>query len=451
MTPLSGAVLTAAEMRAAEQASGVPLDELMQRAGAAIAEAAWRFGNGAPVLVICGPGNNGGDGYVAARLLRARGATVRVAASGSPSADLAKAAAARWGEPVEPLGDALPAPVLVDALFGTGLTRALSAELAEPLRRLAKAAHFVIAADLPSGVGTDDGTDLGAVRADLTIALGAAKPAHLLQPGASLCGTVLVENIGINVAGKVDVLARPLLAAPTAADHKYSRGMVAIVAGDMPGAATLGATAAARIAGYTILCGTGDAPASVVRRNFRAALGDPRLSAMLIGPGMADTPDNRAKLEAALAFDVPLVLDAGALALVEPEALAARTASTILTPHLGEFVRLFGEGTASKIDRARDAARRARATIVFKGADTVIASPDGRVTLAPAASSWLASAGTGDVLAGIMASALARGLPPHTAACAAVWLHGEAARRAGPGLIADDLERHLPAALAGCL
>ena len=451
MTPLSGPVLTAAEMRAAEVASGVPLDALMERAGTALADAVMRFCGGSEVLVLCGPGNNGGDGYVAARILTSRGIGVRVAASGKPTTALSQAAAAAWTGGVELLIDANSAPILVDALFGTGVTRALGPEISQPLRRLAAAASFVIAADLPSGAGSDDGCDYGAARAHLTIAFAAAKPGHLLQPAAATCGKVLIADIGIDVASRAQVLARPALSPPDPNDNKYSRGMVAVVPGDMPGAATLGVSAAARIAGYTILCGKGDVPAAAVRRGFDAVLGDNRLSAMLIGPGLSDSLGNRQKLAAAMASSVPLVLDAGALGLTTPEHIATRSATTILTPHQGEFDRLFGASTGSKIDRARDAAHRSQATVIFKGADTVIASPDGRVTLAPAASPWLATAGTGDVLAGIVAGLLGCRLAPYDAACAAVWLHGETARRAGPALIADDLAQHLPDALAACL
>jgi ADP-dependent NAD(P)H-hydrate dehydratase / NAD(P)H-hydrate epimerase len=451
MKPLSGPVLTAAEMRAAEEFCNVSLSVLMERAGAALAEAVLRFGGGAETLILCGPGNNGGDGYVAARVLAGHGINVRVTASGPPKTALSQAAAARWIGAVEPLADVKPSPVLVDALFGTGIDRALDGAIAETLQRLGKAARFVIAADLPSGVGSDDGRDYGAIRANLTVALAAAKPAHLLQPAAFLCGTILVADIGVDVRGSADVLARPSLSPPSPNDHKYSRGMVAVVPGDMPGAATLGVSGVARIAGYAILCGKGDAPAAVIRRGFDTVLADERLSAMLIGPGLSDTDGNRAKLAAAMASNVPLVLDAGALALTTPAEIALRTAATILTPHQGEFDRLFGASEGGKVERARNAADSSRATVIFKGADTVIASADGRVTIASAASPWLATAGTGDVLAGIVAGLLGRGLDPHGAACAAVWLHGEAARRAGPGLIADDLAGHLSTALAGCL
>jgi hydroxyethylthiazole kinase-like uncharacterized protein yjeF len=440
-------VLTAAEMKAAERACGVPLDVLMERAGTALAEAAIRFGGGNPVLVLCGPGNNGGDGYVAARLLQARGVSVTVAAFAPPTTDLARTARARWSGAVAALADATPAHVLVDALFGTGLTRPLDAAVGAILNRLAKASRLVIAADLPSGVATDDGTQLGAAPVHITLAFGALKPAHLLQPAASLCGRVLLAEIGVQPQSHANVLARPHLPPPTASDHKYTRGMVAVVSGDMPGAATLGVTAAAHLAGYTILCGKGDAPAAVVRRGFEATLTDAKLGALLIGPGLSHTQNNRAKIDAALGSRVPMVVDAGALGLVTPESLK-RAACTILTPHEGEFVRLFGPLCGSKIDRARSAAAQSDATVVLKGPDTVIASPDGRVTLAPPASPWLATAGTGDVLAGIAVAMLGRGLEAHEAACAAVWLHGEAAWRAGVGFIADELCLYIPSALA---
>lgn len=449
MIPLGGPVLTAAEMRAAEAASGVALDVLMERAGAALAEAVWRFGGGQPVLVLCGPGNNGGDGYVAARLLAERGLPVRLAASAPPATELARNAAAAWRRDVEDVIGAEPAPVIVDALFGTGLSRPLTAELRASLHRLVSSATLTIAADLPSGVGTDDGGDLGMARADITLGFAAAKPAHLLQPSAAGCGRVLIADIGCPVASRTEVLRRPVLAAPGPADHKYTRGMVAVVPGEMAGAASLGVTAAARIAGYTVFCGKGDAPHSVVRRGFEKMLADPKLGGLLIGPGLADTTENRARLDAALASPLPLILDAGALGLVTSMRLR-RHAATIVTPHEGEFGRLFGERTGSKLERARQAAAESGAVVILKGSDTVIASPDGRAAIAPMASPWLATAGTGDVLAGIASGLLARLHDPHDAACAAVWLHAEAARRAGPALIADDLAAHLPAALAAC-
>ena len=207
-------ILTGDEMRTAEAAADCSLSELMERAGAAVAEAVWRYGGGRPTLILCGPGNNGGDGYVAARLLKARGLDVRVAALREPRSELGIAARALWNGPVETLAGAEPAPVLVDALFGTGLKRALEDETVSALARLAGAAHFTMAVDLPSGVGTDDGAALGAIPVDLTLALGSLKPANLLHPAAGLCGAVRVADIGINCMSTVSVIERPRLAEP---------------------------------------------------------------------------------------------------------------------------------------------------------------------------------------------------------------------------------------------
>ncbi|PTQ10227.1 bifunctional ADP-dependent NAD(P)H-hydrate dehydratase/NAD(P)H-hydrate epimerase [Sphingomonas oleivorans] len=451
-------IVTAAEMRAAEAAvigGGTSVETLMERAGEAIAEAAWRYAGTAPALILCGPGNNGGDGYVAGRLLRERGVPVRIAASAEPRTDAARAARVAWDGPVEPLADARPAPLLIDALFGTGLTRPLDPSLGDALDRLAGAARYRIAVDLPSGVGTDDGILLGPVpRFDLTIALGALKPAHRLQPSAALCGRVAVADIGVPVTARLGEVARPRLPPPGPADNKYSRGMVAVIGGEMPGAAILAATAAQRAgAGYVALFGGGPgAPAALVRKDIgdQAALSDPRLCAIVIGPGLGRTEEARAALDRALGTGKPLLLDADALSLLAGRPLPRFVAPTLMTPHEGEFLRLFGRIEGSKVERARLAAARAGAVVLLKGADSVIAAPDGRAAIAPPAPSWLASAGTGDVLAGIAGAMLARGLDAFDAGCAALWLHGRAAEMAGPALIADDLAQHLAPALAAC-
>ncbi len=450
-------VLMAAQMRAAEEAAiagGTDVDTLMERAGAALAETVWRFGGGSETLILCGPGNNGGDGYVAARLLRAQGLNVRIAATGQPRTDVAKRARALWADTVETADETTaPAPVLVDALFGTGLSRALDEAIAMPLWRLCEKARFRIAVDVPSGVGTDNGAALGAFPMDLTLALGSLKPAHFLQPAAGLCGAIRLADIGIAVNSPIQVTACPLLPRPRSDDHKYRRGMVFVAAGDMPGAAMLAAQAAQRAgAGYVVL----DAqcppypPHSIVRRAFDVALADRRTSAVVIGPGLGRSALARTQLSAALESGFPLVIDADGLNLLDPGILSNPTAPMILTPHEGEFSRLFGSIGGSKIDRALEAAKRSGTTVILKGADTVIAAADGRVALNPAAPPWLASAGTGDVLAGIAGAMLGRGLPAFEAACAAVWLHSDTARRAGPALTADDLPRHLPASLARC-
>lgn len=450
MTPLSGPILTAAEMRAAEEDSGVPLSELMKCAGAAVAEAAWRYGGGRPVLILCGPGNNGGDGYVAARLLAAREIDLRVAAIGDPKTDLARNAREGWTGPVSALSGTKPAAVLVDGLFGTGLNTALMGDWLTSYRALNEKAAFRIAVDLPSGIATDSGEDLGACAADLTLALGALKPAHLLQPGAALCGTVQVADIGLAADSLARVLERPRLSPPSPNHHKYSRGYAAIIGGRMAGAAMLSARAAMHLAGYVAIVGAKQrGPDALVHLRWDEVAGDKRVGAMLIGPGLGRDDDAKAKLDAALALDVPLVLDADALMILEAS-FAERRA--ILTPHDGEFAKLFPGLTGSRIDRARAAASQSGAVVVLKGANTIVASPQGDVRVAPTASGWLASAGTGDVLAGIATALLAKpDGDPFEAACTAVWLHGEAGRLASPAFTADQLIAHIPAARVACL
>ncbi len=455
MIPIEGQpVLTAAEMRAAEEAviaTGVSVDTLMDRAGTSIAHAVRRLAGANAILILCGPGNNGGDGYVAARVLAKLGATVRVAALSEPRTDAAKAARAGWCGPVETLADARPAPVLVDALFGTGLTRPLDAAAAQ-LRALADAAGLSIAIDLPSGLATDTGTALRTPPVfDITLALGAVKPAHLLQPAARYCGTIRLLEIGVPVTSEAAVLAPPVLAAPGPDSHKYTRGMVAVVAGGMPGAAELAARAAMRAgAGYVTLLGdTTGAPHALVRAPLTdAALANDRIGAVVIGPGLGRDDRARARLDAALAAGHPLVIDGDALRLLDPARIAALGLPVILTPHAGEFDALFGRSDADKIMRARDAAVRAAAVVVFKGTDTIVAAPDGRVRIAHGASDWLSTAGTGDVLAGAIGTMMTARLDPFAAACAGVWLHGDAARRSGPAFIADDLADALRSARA---
>ncbi|WP_366758346.1 NAD(P)H-hydrate dehydratase [uncultured Sphingomonas sp.] len=457
MIPIAGtAVLTAAQMRAAEETAivaGTGVATLMQRAGAGVADAVRRLAGVNEMLVLCGPGNNGGDGYIAAARLHAAGRPVRVAAAEAPRTAAAIAARALWTGAVEPLATAAPAPVVVDALFGTGLARALDAGPAAALSRLVRQASLAIAVDVPSGLAADDGAPLGDVPAfHVTLALSAVKPAHLLQPAASRCGAVRVIPIGVATDSDAHVLSRPVLAAPATDAHKFTRGMVAVVRGRMAGAAQLAAQAAMHAgAGYVELLGPTipGAPHALVRRRCDdAALGDERIGALLIGPGLGRDDEARALLDRALATDCPLVIDGDALHLVTPEQLFARRWPVILTPHAGEFAALFGDREDDKLSDARAAATRSDSTLVFKGPDTVIAAPDGRAILAPAASSWLSTAGSGDVLAGAIAAMWASGLDPLEAAAAGVWLHGEAARRLAGAFIADDLAKALGGARA---
>ncbi len=455
-------ILTAAETRAAEEAlfaRGTSVIELMGRAGRAVADIAWdRFGP-LETLVACGPGNNGGDGYVIARRLRERGVRVRVAASSEPKTDAARDARAGWDGPVEPLAEAAPAPLFVDALFGTGLSRPLAADVAEPARRLMAAARRRVAVDLLSGLATDDGavlTELPA--ADLTVALGALKRAHRLMPAAALCGEVAVADIGLDLPAGDNVpreIARPRIAGPGFESHKYSRGKVLVVAGAMPGASMLAALAAQRAgAGYVeLLGGVGEGvPHALVRRAWDDdALRDARIGAIVIGPGLGTDAEAERRLHLALATGKPLLIDADALTLIARQGTQRIEAPAVLTPHGGEYARLFGEVPGSALDRAREGARRTGAVLLLKGACTVVADPDGRAAIGAPAPGWLASAGTGDVLAGILGTLLAQTGDPFVAAQGAVWLHSEAGRCAGPTLIADDLIGHLPGAVAACL
>lgn len=455
-------ILTAAETRAAEEAMfarGISVFELMTRAGRAVADISWdRFGQ-LETLVLCGPGNNGGDGYVIAARLAQRGVRVRVAASGAPGTDVAREARANWGGPVEALAEATPAPLLIDALFGTGLSRPLTTEIAAPAKRLMAAARYRVAVDLPSGLATDDGavlTELPA--ADCTVALGALKRAHRLMPAVALCGEVVVAGIGLDLPTAADVpheIARPRLPGPGFESHKYSRGKVLVVAGAMPGATLLAAMAAQRAgAGYVELLGNaGEAPPhALVRRAWDdAGLTDPRIGAIVIGPGLGTDAEAERRLRLAMDTGKPLLLDADALTLLARQGVVRIGVPAVLTPHGGEFARLFGDVPGSALDKAREGARRIGAVVLLKGACTVVAHPDGRAAIGAPAPAWLASAGTGDVLAGILGTLFAQTGDPFAAAQGAVWLHSEVGRCAGPVLIADDLIAHLPVALAGCL
>lgn len=307
-------ILTAAQMRAAEDAdvaSGISVETLMQRAGEGIAAAVRRLTAGADVLVLCGPGNNGGDGYVAASVLQRLGLSVRVAADEAPRTPAASAARRGWQGDVEPLDTARPAPVLIDCLFGTGLSRPLPAVTDAVLACLAGAAQVVIAADLPSGVDADTGVVpdwVAAHPASLTLALGALKPAHVLEPAASACGTVRLIDLGLSERPTDGVVATaPHLPQPGPESHKYTRGMVAVVVGAMEGAARLSGIAALRSgAGYVALYGDGGrgGPDALVHRPYDAdALTDPRIGAILIGPGLGRDDDARQRLKALIAAD----------------------------------------------------------------------------------------------------------------------------------------------------
>jgi hydroxyethylthiazole kinase-like uncharacterized protein yjeF len=478
-------VLTPAEMAEADRfavAAGVDSFELMKNAGGAVANAAREMAGRGRILVLCGPGNNGGDGFVAAALLRAEGRHVGVALVGERQrlkGDAARAAA-MWDGPLE-VGERteFSGALVIDALFGAGLARPLSGEAATIVDRLNASSVPVLAIDLPSGVdGRTGAADGVAVRATRTVTFFRLKPGHLLLPGRTLSGQIEVAQIGIpdevlsSIAPKTfqnrPELWRKELAQPQPDDHKYRRGHTFVVSGppDRTGAARLAAAAALRIgAGAVTVASPPDAVlvnashlTAVMVRDFVGAAGladllsGPRPKSVVVGPANGVGGSTRANVEAALASDAAAVLDADALTSFKEDRSALfssvrnRRPPVVLTPHEGEFSRLFSAG-GSRLDRAREAAAESGAIVVLKGSDTVIATPDGRAAINSNAPPDLATAGSGDVLAGLIGGLLAQGLPGFEAACAGVWVHGAAAAAFGRGLIAEDLPDLVPRVL----
>ena len=459
-------LLTPSEMAAADAAAaraGVPGAVLMQAAGRAVARAARRFGP-CRALVLCGPGNNGGDGYVAARLLAQEGWPVRLAALCPPRAGSdAEAAAARWHGPTVPFGpaEAARAELVIDAVLGAGL----SADVPDAVADALAVARRVLAVDVPSGLDGATGQQRGRVRAaDLTVTFFRLKPGHLLLPGRALCGETVLADIGLppGVLGGIAPRAwrnGPALwrvPSPGASDHKYTRGHVTVLGGAaMTGAARLAAGAARHGgAGMVSIAATGGAdvyrtgdPGLIVSdAPLATLLGDERRSVWVCGPGLGQDAA-RAALPTLLDAKRRVVADADALGACagHPESLAG---CAVLTPHEGEFAKLFGPVGSDRIAVVRAAARRVGAVVLLKGADTVVAAPDGRVAVNDSAPPWLATAGAGDVLAGLVAAMLAQGMADWDAAAAAAWLHGRAAALAGQGLIAEDLRPRIAAAVA---
>ncbi|SDC10580.1 yjeF C-terminal region, hydroxyethylthiazole kinase-related/yjeF N-terminal region [Bradyrhizobium brasilense] len=484
-------VLTTTEMERADRltiAAGTPGFALMMSAGQAVAEAAMDLVEEGPIVVVAGRGNNGGDGFVAAAELAARGREVSVillCERDSLQGDAALAAKG-WKYPVLPFNpQALGKPALiVDALFGAGLNRPVKGDPLEMIAAINANGTPVLAVDLPSGINGTSGAVMGAaVQATETVTFFRKKPAHLLLPGRMYCGRVRVADIGI--AAQVLDEIKPLTAenapeawrwsfpVPRIDGHKYARGHAVVVSGDLAstGAARLAARAALRAgAGLVTLASPRDAlavnaaalTAVMVHAvdnpiQFAELLGDKRLNACVIGPGAGVGARTRDFVHTALSAQRHLVLDADALTSFAgaPDRLfeaikASAGQQVVLTPHEGEFPRLFSDISnkhpgRSKLERVRAAAERSGAVVLLKGADTVIASPDGRATVAANAPPWLATAGAGDVLSGIIAGFLAQGVAAFEAASIGVWMHGESASEAGPGLIAEDLTEVLPA------
>ena len=492
-------LLTNAEMAEADRlaaASGVSPRVLMENAGRAVADEAGRMSPiGGGVLVVCGPGNNGGDGFVAARLLQQRGYRVHVALLGEREnlRDDAATMAALWDGPVHPVDDGI-VPLLaasdlcIDALFGAGLKRPLSGAAAACVATLNASIVAVLSVDVPSGLGGSTGAAVGpTIHATRTVTFFRMKPGHLLLPGRTYCGTLRLVDIGLPASVLDSVRPRTWRNAPAlwrdtfprlrSDGHKYGRGHAVVVSGPphATGAARLGARGALRAGAGLVTVASSHAALAINAAHLTAimlegfeppgglamVLQDQRRNAVLIGPGCGVDDATRQMVRIALAQHAAVVLDADALTVFAQSAAEGDTLAktlfdaikananrpVVLTPHDGEFKRLFGDRADPKLDRARAAAHSSGAVIVLKGADTVIAAPDGRAAVNDNAPPWLATAGSGDVLAGIIAGLLAQGMPAWEAACAGVWLHGACGAVYGPGLIAEDLPEMMPRVL----
>jgi NAD(P)H-hydrate epimerase len=477
---VSSAVLSVAQMHEADRltiAAGTPGLVLMQRAGEAVAREIERRFTPRPVSVLCGPGNNGGDGFVVAAALAQSGWPVRVALLGNVDTLRGDAQyhARRWSGAVEQLGPtAVEAELIVDALFGSGLNRRLDPKVADILRLAARRAVPIVAVDIPSGIAGDSGENLGAVPAVCTVTFMNKKPGHLLLPGRETCGDVVVADIGIppSVINSLALdtwengpaLWRADLPLWHANANKYTRGHALLYGGyPMTGAARMAARAAARSgAGLTTIAVPEHAFAiyaaaltSIMARplardeDFATLLADPRYTAFSIGPGAGVSDATRARALAMLQTAKPVVIDADAISVFAARAdelFQAIRGVCVMTPHEGEYKRIFDD-SGDKLTRARRAAGRSGAIIVLKGADTVVAAPDGRAVINSNAPATLATAGSGDVLGGFVLGLLAQKMAAFPAAAAAVWLHGAAAAEFGAGLIAEDLPDLLPAVL----
>ncbi|THD63043.1 MAG: NAD(P)H-hydrate dehydratase [Phenylobacterium sp.] len=458
---------------AAATAAGTPGLTLMERAGTAVADAVCaRFPRQA-TTVLCGPGNNGGDGYVAARVLKDRGWPVEVRTLGEPATQDAHAASARWDGVAKPLNGVLEPGVWIDALFGAGLSRPLDGPAAAAALRMAEAPEKVVAVDVPSGVPGDTGKPLGpAACAAITVTFHAKKPAHLLEPGHGRCGEVIVADIGLAPTDSKTVengpeLWLPRFPWPTAASHKHARGRLVVVSGEawQTGAARLAARGALRIGAglVTVLSPPEALPINaghleaVMLKPFETDLeleqAAKDVDAAVIGPAAGVGEPTLLNVLALARTGAALILDADAITVFreDPDELfSLLDRDDVLTPHPGEFERLFPGLLASspeRISAARTAAERAGAVVLLKGSDTVIAAPDGRCAVNGNGSPWLATAGSGDVLSGFIGGLVAQGMESFEAACAGAWIHAEAAEAHGPGLISEDLPGLAPTVL----
>ncbi|MBU4434580.1 MAG: NAD(P)H-hydrate dehydratase [Alphaproteobacteria bacterium] len=480
---MSHDIMTVAEMTAADRAAvlrGVSITVLMERAGLAVAESVRARYSRRAVVIWCGPGDNGGDGYVAARHLRRKGWPVRVEASAPPSTEAARHAAARWkGETADLSPDPTPAELYIDALFGAGLSRPLEGDVAKLARACETLTKPIVAIDVPSGLSGDTGEALGGVafRADLTVTFHRRKPAHVLMDGRKACGQVVVSDIGLgspqstltNLHENMPELWEAAFPWPAMDAHKHRRGRLKVVSGGAwnTGAARLAARGGLRIGAGVVSVLSPPGALAVNAAQLEAVMLSPfegeadletageAADAVVIGPAAGVGETTIRNLFALARTGAALVVDADALTSFrhDPEALfSALDRDDVLTPHPGEFDRIFPGLLArspERITAAREAARQAGVVVLLKGPDTVVAAPDGRAAVSLNGSPWLATAGSGDVLAGFIGGLIAQGMESFDAACAGAWIHAECAAAHGPGLIAEDLPGLASGVLAG--
>lgn len=471
-------IMTVAEMSAADRAAadaGTPTIVLMERAGQAVADVVRDRYTRRPTVVWCGPGDNGGDGYVIAQSLRRRGWPVRVEALGPPASPAARWAASRWKGETGPLAsEPGSAALYIDCLFGAGLSRPLEGE-AERLARAMVGQAGIIAVDTPSGIQGDTGLPLGAwaLKADLTVTFHRRKPAHVVAAGRAACGEVVVADIGLEAVGDGQLFENdPRLWAarfpwPAIDAHKHARGRLMVVSGEAwsTGAARLAARAGLRIGAGVVTVLSPPGALAINAAHLEAVMLTPfdsdldlearaeTADAVVIGPAAGVGEGTMRHLSALARTGAALVVDADALTSFahDPQALfSALDRDDVLTPHPGEFERIFPgllAASPERITAAREAARRAGAVVLLKGSDTVVAAPDGRAAVSLNGAPWLATAGSGDVLAGFIAGLIAQGMESFEAACAGAWIHAEAGAAHGPGLIAEDLPGLAPVVL----
>ncbi len=471
-------IMTVAEMTAADRAAaeaGAPTTVLMERAGRAVADVIRQRYARCPTVIWCGPGDNGGDGYVVARHLRRRGWPVRVEALSPPASPAARWAASRWKGETGPLvSEPGSASLYVDCLFGAGLSRPLEGEADRVARTLSGVAR-IVAVDVPSGIVGDTGRPLGerALKAQLTVTFHRRKPAHVLADGRAACGEVVVADIGLEETWRGGLFENdPALWGerfpwPATDAHKHARGRLMVVSGEAwnTGAARLAARAGLRIGAGVVTVLSPPNALAVNAAHLEAVMLAPFESefelqtraetadAVVIGPAAGVGEATLRHVLALARNGAALVVDADALTSFaqDPAALfATLDRDDVLTPHPGEFERIFPgllAASPERITAAREAARRAGAVVLLKGPDTVVAAPDGRAAVSLNGTPWLATAGSGDVLAGFIAGLIAQGMESFEAACAGAWIHAEAGAAHGPGLIAEDLPGLVPGVL----